>query len=93
MVKKIKKKAKTTFSKFWTEIILTISLIDIQICFLLCFLDKIQVAENLATAIVTQVVGVFFVYSTKAYFETKEEENMKYKRDRFEINNNDEAQG
>lgn len=63
-----------TFTKRWVEIILTISLIDIQFVFVLAFFNKIQIAETLGVALVTQIVGVFIVYAVKAFFETYSEE-------------------
>ena len=42
----------------------------IQLVFVLAFFNKIQIAETLGVALVTQVVGVFTAYAVKAFFET-----------------------
>ncbi|WP_291629223.1 hypothetical protein [Clostridium sp.] len=70
MKTRIRKKKLVTFTKKWVEIILTTSLIDIQLVFVLAFFNKIQIAETLGVALVTQVVGVFTAYAVKAFFET-----------------------
>lgn len=76
---KNKEKQKFTFSKWIVMIILIISLIDMQIPFILAFMGKEQIADTLAITIVTEVVAVFAVYSVKAFFETKEQEKNRIK--------------
>lgn len=73
MKTRIRKKKLVTFTKKWVEIILTTSLIDIQLVFVLAFFNKIQIAETLGVALVTQVIGVFTAYAVKAFFETYSE--------------------
>lgn len=48
-----------------------------QFPFILAFLGKENIAETLAIAIVTEIIGVFLVYCAKSFFETKEEENTR----------------
>lgn len=76
-----KKKRRPQFTKIWTEIILFVALLDIQFCFLLAAFDKVQIAESLGIALVTEVIGVFIAYCCKSYKETKEEESIKLQRD------------
>ncbi|MBQ0114007.1 MAG: hypothetical protein KBT03_12830 [Bacteroidales bacterium] len=71
------KKKRFQFSKILVLIILIISLIDMQIPFILAFLGRSEIAETLAITIVTEIIGVFAVYSIKAFLETKEEEKNK----------------
>lgn len=47
--------------------------------FILAFLGREQIAEDLGKILVTEVIGVFFVYCVKSFFETREEKIMEYK--------------
>lgn len=79
-----------TFSKKLVFIMLLIGVIDIHLCFILAFLDKI-VPETLACALVTEVLGVCIAYFTKAYKETKAEEDIKLEREKLFQENNGEG--
>ena len=68
-----KKKPIVTFTKKWMNIIMTITLIDLQFPFILAYLGKEDIAETLGGLLVTEVIGVFLVYCTKSFFETREE--------------------
>lgn len=86
--KKRKKKKRfelNTYTKFWVTIILVIALIDMQLPFILAFLDKADIAESLATAIVTEIIAVLLGYMAKSFFETREE-----KRNETKITNDEE---
>lgn len=85
-----KRETKQTFTKKWTQRILWISLIDLQLPFILAFLDKTEIAESLATAIVTEIIGVTIGYMLKSYFETKAEKKQEYEYRRLEMNYDDE---
>ena len=94
------KKKVRQYTKVRVDIILFTSLIDIQFCFLLAFLDKVQIAETLAIALVTEVVAVMACYMLKAFFETNSEKKNEIEMERikrtYEVNkptlesNNDE---
>ena len=71
--KKKKGESKLTFTKKWLEILLVAAVVDMQLPFILAFLDKADIAETLAIAIVTEIVALFVPYLCKSYFETKEE--------------------
>lgn len=77
------KQKRLTFSKIIVLIILIISLIDLQLPFVLAFLGKDNIAETLAITICTEVVGVFATYSIKAYLETREEEKLKFEKEKI----------
>lgn len=98
------KKKLRQYTKVRVDVILFTSLIDIQFCFLLAFLDKIQIAETLAIALVTEVVAVMACYMLKAFFETNSEKKNELEMERmkrtYEVNkpvvnstNDDEAVG
>ena len=65
-----------TFTKKFVKIIMAMALVDIQLSYILAFLGREQIAEELGKVIVTEIIGVFFVYCVKAFFETREEKRM-----------------
>lgn len=69
-IDKEEKKNVKTFTKKWVDVILTVALIDIQLVFVLAFMNKNQIAETLGVAIVTEIVGVSIAYFIKAFFES-----------------------
>lgn len=71
-----------------------ITLIDLQFPFILAFLGKEQIAEELGKILVTEVIGIFFVYCLKSFFETREEKIMEMKEaERLgDITGNDDAE-
>lgn len=73
------KKWLQTFSKKAVAIILVVSLIDLQLSYVLAFMGKEQIAESLSSEIASVIVGVMVGYFTKALFETffeKREERL-----------------
>lgn len=70
-------KAKMTFTKRIMTFVLIISVIDMQLCYILAFIGKDNIAETLSVAIVTEIIGVTLGYFAKSFFETKEEEKNK----------------
>lgn len=81
-----------TFTKKAVAVILVVSLIDLQLSYLLAFMDKIQIAETLSSTIATTVIGVMSGYFLKSLFETffeKREERLK-RRETHEEGGRDE---
>lgn len=73
------KKWLKTFTKKAVAIIMVVSLIDLQLSYILAFLGKEQIAESLSSEIATVVIGVMLGYFMKALFETffeKREERL-----------------
>ena len=69
-----------TFTKKAVAIILLISLIDLQLTYVLAFMGQVQIAESLSSTIASTIVGVMTGYFFKALFETffeKREERLK----------------
>ena len=81
--KRLKKTYQTwleTFTKKAVALILIVSLIDLQLSYVLAFLGKEQIAESLSSTIATTIIGVMLGYFFKALFETffeKREERLK----------------
>jgi len=77
-----KKKGKfgfITFTKKAVAVILMISLVDLQLSYLLAFMGKEQIAESLSSTIASTIIGVMIGYFLKALLETffeKREERL-----------------
>ena len=83
------KKVKLQMSKVLTAVILFVALVDLQLSYILAFMEK-ETAETLSISIVTEIVAVILGYFIKSFIETKEMEkikleNAKLKRDKEEI--------
>ena len=62
-----------TYTKRLVAIIIFISIIDLQLSYVLAFLDKGQIAESLSIKVCTTIIGTAIVYMIRAYFDTKAE--------------------
>ena len=81
------KKWLTTFTKRAVAVILVVSLIDLQLSYILAFLGREEIAETLSSEIATTVIGVMLGYFVKALFETffeKREERLNKILDQYE---------
>ena len=77
----------TTFTKRAVAIILIVSLVDLQLSYVLAFLGREEIAESLSSEIATTVIGVMLGYFVKALFETffeKREERLNKLIDQYE---------
>lgn len=84
------KKKVRQYTKKWVDIILTVSLIDVQFCFILAFLGKDQIAETLGITIITEIVAIGLGYMLKAFFETNAQKKNELEMERikrtYEVN-------
>lgn len=76
----------TTFTKKAVAVILIISLIDLQLSYILAFIGKEQIAESLSITIADTIIGVMLGYFLKALFETFFEEREKRLNKKLERN-------
>lgn len=76
---------KTTYTKRIMTLIVIISLIDLQLPFVLAFLGREQIAETLGGIIVTEIIGIFLVYCAKSFFETRESENIRMAEEKLRL--------
>ena len=76
----------TTFTKKAVAAILIISLIDLQLSYILAFIGKEQIAESLSSTIANTIIGVMLGYFLKALFETFFEEREKRLNKKLEQN-------
>lgn len=77
-----------TFTKKAVAAILVISLIDLQLSYVLAFMGKYNIAESLSSNIATTIVGVMLGYFFKALFETFFEKREKRLTNESEIAEN-----
>jgi hypothetical protein len=80
----------TTFTKKAVTLILIISLIDLQLSYILAFMGKEQIAESLSSTIADAIIGVMLGYFLKALFETFFEEREKRLNKKQEQNRSSE---
>lgn len=73
-MEKRKRKKFRTFTKRAVMAILFVALIDLQFSYLLAFLGREQIAENLSSDITKVIIGTILGYLAKSFFETREEE-------------------
>ena len=62
-----------TYTKRLVGIVVIVGLIDLQLSYVLAFLDKVQIAESLSNQICVTLLGTILVYVVRAYFDTKAE--------------------
>lgn len=70
-----------TFTKKWVGRLMYIAVIDLQLSYILAFLGREQIAEELSRTIVIEIIGVMLGYFGKSYFETREQEKVRLKED------------
>ena len=64
-----------TYTKRLVGVVVIVSLIDLQLSYVLAFLGKDQIAESLSTQICVTLLGTILVYVIRAYFDTKAEKD------------------
>lgn len=75
------KRKRNTYTKKLVKWILAISVFDLQLSYLLAFLGRTEIAENLSMTVVTAIIGTVITYCIKSFKETKEEEKLRFDRE------------
>lgn len=75
------KRKRNTYTKKLVKWILVISMIDLQLSYLLAFLGRTEIAENLSMTVVTTIIGTVITYCVKSFKETKEAEKLRFDRE------------
>ena len=75
------KRKRNTYTKKLVKWILAISVFDLQLSYLLAFLGRVEIAENLSMTVVTAIIGTVITYYIKSFKETKEEEKLRLERE------------
>ena len=73
-----------TFTKAMVFCIIFISLVDLQLSYVLAFMDKLNTAEELSKTVCTTIIGVAFVYMVRAFFDTKFEHDELNRKEKLE---------
>lgn len=76
-----KRRTKKTFTKIAVKWILILSLLDLQLSYVLAFLGREEIAEDLSSTVATAIIGVMLGYFLKSFFETREEEKNKLEQE------------
>lgn len=69
--------AEDLYKKKAVAVILGVSLVDLQLSYVLAFMGKEQIAKSLSSTIASTIIGVMLDYFFKALFETFFEEREK----------------
>lgn len=70
-----------TFTKALVALIVIVAIIDLQLSYVLAFMDKIQIAEELSKQVCTTILGTALIYMIRAYFDSKAEYGNQNTRD------------
>ena len=73
----MRRKRKWTFTKKIVSILLVIAVIDLQLTYILAFMGMTETLQETSGKLITEILGVVFVYCVKSFFETREEEKNK----------------
>ena len=80
-----KKRKSQTFTKVRVSMLLWFGCIWITCSYALAFIGREQIAEELSGTVAKVVIATILGYLCKAYFETKEEQKLKYLREKHNI--------
>ncbi len=81
-MKIILERKSTTFTKRWVSRLLWFGCIWITLSYVLAFIGSVQIAESLSSTVATVIISTILGYLCKAYFETREEERLKYEKEK-----------
>ena len=93
MMKNIFKSKKETFTKRWVSRLLWFGCIWITLSYILAFFDKMQIAESLSTTVASVIIATILGYLCKSFFETREEERLKYMKQQKNIITEEDTNG
>lgn len=75
-----------TFTKKWVTRLLWFGVIWISLSYVLAFMGKPLIAEELSRQVADVVIATILGYLCKSYFETHSEKNLEYKKKINELN-------
>ena len=79
-----KPKRGKTFTKRWVSRLLWLGCVWITLSYVLAFLGAVQIAESLSSTVASVIIATILGYLCKSFFETREEERLKYLREKEE---------
>lgn len=87
MINLAKKRNRQTFTKLAVRWILFFALLDLQLSYILAFLGREEIAEDLSSTVATAIIGVMLGYFLKSFFETREEKKLEFEKEKEEWKN------
>lgn len=75
---------KSTFTKKWVSRLLWFGCIWITLSYILAFRGAVQIAESLSSTVVSVMIATILGYLCKSFFETREEEKLKFEREKYQ---------
>lgn len=82
---------KPTFTKKWVSRLLWFGCIWISLSYVLAFRGAVQIAESLSSTVVSVMIATILGYLCKSFFETREEEKLKFEREKYKSEGEDEV--
>ena len=80
---------KSTFTKKWVSRLLWLGCIWITLSYILAFRGAVQIAESLSSTVVSVMIATILGYLCKSFFETREEEKLKFEREKYKNESED----
>lgn len=74
---------KSTFTKKWVSRLLWFGCMWITLSYVLAFRGAVQIAESLSSTVVSVMIATILGYLCKSFFETREEEKLKFEREKY----------
>lgn len=88
----MRKKKKITFTKWIVGVLIAIAVIDLQLTYVLAFMGSPETLQETTGKLITEILGVVFVYCVKSFFETREEEKNRLIREVGEITSSNDME-
>ena len=82
MIGLAKRGSRQTFTKIAVRWILFFALLDLQLSYILAFLGRVEIAEDLSSTVATAIIGVMLGYFMKSFFETREEKKLEFEKEK-----------
>ncbi len=82
---------KKTFTKVWVSRLLWLGCVWITLSYVLAFLGAMQIAESLSSTVASVIIATVLGYLCKAFFETREAERLRYKREKDKRNDTEDT--
>lgn len=81
----MKNKKETSFTKKWVSRLLWFGCLWVTLSYVLAFIGALQIAETLSSTVASVIIATILGYLCKAFFETREQEKLKYMREKNNI--------
>lgn len=76
---------KIQWTKILVSIVIGVAILDLQLTYLLAFLNNGEIAENLSIALATEILGVTLGYCWKSFKETKASKEIELEHKKLKL--------